>query len=191
MDSEISVYETHLDNKLQSSALNQIESSIINLNHSIPVDINVTLTNISENSMISNSVTANGNINNSSTSTIPLQIKCEKCGKEYKHRNCLLKHRWEHHPTWESTKKACQTKHQQVQLLEAAQILTKIGNDDDNFIVMEVSDSLIMDKTKRLSTGNLMLVDDDDDNHNNNSEGKNNIKNKITSTRKKRGSTSL
>ena len=52
--------------------------------------------------------------------------QCEVCGKVYKHRNCLSKHRWEHHDAWEHTKKVCQTKHQQVQLLEAAQVLAEI-----------------------------------------------------------------
>lgn len=52
--------------------------------------------------------------------------QCEVCGKNYKHRNCLSKHRWEHHESWEHTKKVCQTKHQQVQLLEAAQVLAEI-----------------------------------------------------------------
>ena len=54
------------------------------------------------------------------------QHQCEVCGKVYKHRNCLSKHRWEHHDAWEHTKKVCQTKHQQVQLLEAAQVLAEI-----------------------------------------------------------------
>lgn len=53
-------------------------------------------------------------------------LQCEVCGKTYKHRNCLSKHMWEHHESWEHTKKVCQTKHQQVQLLEAAQVLTEI-----------------------------------------------------------------
>lgn len=53
-------------------------------------------------------------------------LQCEICGKVYKHRNCLSKHMWEHHESWEHTKKVCQTKHQQVQLLEAAQVLSEI-----------------------------------------------------------------
>lgn len=59
-----------------------------------------------------------------STNTIH---QCEQCGKVYKHRNCLAKHRWEHHESWESTRKLCATKHQQVQLLEAAQILSEMN----------------------------------------------------------------
>lgn len=65
-------------------------------------------------------------------------LQCEICGKVYKHRNCLSKHMWEHHESWEHTKKSCQTKHQQVQLLEAAQVLSEIvsgvvkGNDRRN-----------------------------------------------------------
>jgi hypothetical protein len=53
-------------------------------------------------------------------------LQCGICGKVYKHRNCLSKHMWEHHESWEHTKKSCQTKHQQVQLLEAAQVLSEI-----------------------------------------------------------------
>lgn len=55
-------------------------------------------------------------------------LKCWQCGKVYKHKNCLIKHYWEHHESWESTKHLCQTKHQQVQLLEAAQVLVDFGN---------------------------------------------------------------
>lgn len=51
---------------------------------------------------------------------------CTSCGKVYKHRNCLTKHRWEHHAAWEETKRFCQTKHQQVQVLEAAQMLAEL-----------------------------------------------------------------
>ena len=56
----------------------------------------------------------------------PSALQCEICGKIYKHRNCLSKHMWEHHESWEHTKKVCQTKHQQVQLLEAAQVLAEL-----------------------------------------------------------------
>ena len=56
----------------------------------------------------------------------PNALQCDVCGKVYKHRNCLSKHMWEHHESWEHTRKVCQTKHQQVQLLEAAQVLTEI-----------------------------------------------------------------
>ena len=56
-------------------------------------------------------------------SRLQMKHQCEQCGKIYKHRNCLSKHRWEHHEAWEATKRVCTTKHQQVQLLEAAQVL--------------------------------------------------------------------
>ncbi|CAO0790777.1 unnamed protein product [Mucor circinelloides] len=55
------------------------------------------------------------------------QYRCTDCGKSYKHPNCLQKHRWEHSEEWELTKKLPLTKHQQVQMLEAAAIL--IGMD--------------------------------------------------------------
>ncbi len=54
------------------------------------------------------------------------QHVCSECGKMYKHRNCLVKHAWEHHEAWPITRRLCQTKHQQVQMLEAAHILTVI-----------------------------------------------------------------
>jgi hypothetical protein len=63
---------------------------------------------------------------------------------------------WEHHDSWEHTKKVCQTKHQQVQLLEAAQVLSEIisgvphasqefsesdnNNDNDNNSIRSSSD---------------------------------------------------
>ena len=51
---------------------------------------------------------------------------CDQCGKVYKHKSCLIKHRWEHHSAWEETKRCCTTKHQQVQMLEAAQLLSEM-----------------------------------------------------------------
>jgi hypothetical protein len=51
------------------------------------------------------------------------QYRCNDCGKSYKHPNCLQKHRWEHSEEWEITKNLPLTKHQQVQMLEAAAIL--------------------------------------------------------------------
>ncbi|GAA5795061.1 hypothetical protein EDC94DRAFT_592403 [Helicostylum pulchrum] len=64
------------------------------------------------------------------------QYRCNDCGKSYKHPNCLQKHRWEHSEEWEVTKKLSLTKHQQVQMLEAAAIL--VGMDrriEENFVV--------------------------------------------------------
>ena len=63
----------------------------------------------------------------SSTGGATPLYQCEQCGKVYKHRNCLNKHLWEHHESWEVTKKFCSTKHQQVQLLEAAQVLVEMN----------------------------------------------------------------
>lgn len=51
------------------------------------------------------------------------QLICEACGKGYKHVSLLAKHLWEHTPQWDMTKKLLMTKHQQVQMLEAASIL--------------------------------------------------------------------
>ncbi|CAG8605566.1 8799_t:CDS:2, partial [Ambispora gerdemannii] len=43
---------------------------------------------------------------------------CNHCAKKYKHRNCLVKHLWEHHESWELCLKFNLTKHQQVQMME-------------------------------------------------------------------------
>lgn len=59
---------------------------------------------------------------------LKLQLTCEACGKGYKHISSLAKHLWEHTPEWKMTKKLVMSKHQQVQLLEAASIL--VGMND-------------------------------------------------------------
>ncbi|KAK9760102.1 hypothetical protein K7432_016216 [Basidiobolus ranarum] len=61
-------------------------------------------------------------LQNSSTNFRTIHT-CSVCGKKYKHRNCLFKHFWEHHESWETCLKFNLTKHQQVQMMEAAQIL--------------------------------------------------------------------
>ncbi|WVQ79684.1 hypothetical protein IAT38_001784 [Cryptococcus sp. DSM 104549] len=50
-------------------------------------------------------------------------FKCETCSKEYRHPSCLVKHRWEHSPHWKEPTALSMSKHQQVQMLEAAAIL--------------------------------------------------------------------
>ncbi|KAL9603267.1 MAG: hypothetical protein Q9219_001288 [cf. Caloplaca sp. 3 TL-2023] len=60
------------------------------------------------------------------------ELRCEKCGKGYKHSSCLTKHLWEHTPEWSYTSKLLISKHQQVQLLEAASVL--VGMNQDNLI---------------------------------------------------------
>ncbi|KAI0128852.1 hypothetical protein BJ170DRAFT_732544 [Xylariales sp. AK1849] len=94
------------------------------------------------------------------------ELRCDKCGKGYKHSSCLTKHfrcvkgqgpsggpsptrevlgtidgerifvdallvRWEHTPEWSYTSKLLISKHQQVQLLEAASVLVQMNNDKD------------------------------------------------------------
>ncbi|KAH8815704.1 hypothetical protein F5884DRAFT_852167 [Xylogone sp. PMI_703] len=56
-------------------------------------------------------------------------LKCDKCGKGYKHSSCLTKHLWEHTPEWSYTSKLLISKHQQVQLLEAASVLLAMNQD--------------------------------------------------------------
>ncbi|KAL4780780.1 hypothetical protein BJX76DRAFT_35737 [Aspergillus varians] len=57
-------------------------------------------------------------------------LRCDRCGKGYKHGSCLSKHMWEHDPAWAITSKLLISKHQQVQLLEAASVLVNLNIDD-------------------------------------------------------------
>ncbi|KAK4990180.1 hypothetical protein LTR50_002654 [Elasticomyces elasticus] len=59
--------------------------------------------------------------------TVTGDLKCETCGKGYKHSSCLTKHLWEHTPEWAFTSKLLISKHQQVQLLEAASVLVAMN----------------------------------------------------------------
>ncbi|EUC32338.1 hypothetical protein COCCADRAFT_5938 [Bipolaris zeicola 26-R-13] len=59
------------------------------------------------------------------------ELRCEKCGKGYKHSSCLTKHLWEHTPEWQYTSKLLISKHQQVQLLEAASVLVAMNKESD------------------------------------------------------------
>ncbi|KAE8322854.1 hypothetical protein BDV39DRAFT_183176 [Aspergillus sergii] len=56
-------------------------------------------------------------------------LRCDRCGKGYKHGSCLSKHMWEHDPAWAITSKLLISKHQQVQLLEAASVLVNMNQD--------------------------------------------------------------
>ncbi|KAJ6461101.1 hypothetical protein C8R45DRAFT_538493 [Mycena sanguinolenta] len=64
--------------------------------------------------------------------------KCEACSKIYRHPSCLIKHRWEHTPHWRTlsalphpgpggSAAGVLSKHAQVQLLEAAAILSHLS----------------------------------------------------------------
>ncbi|KAJ5094563.1 hypothetical protein N7456_010424 [Penicillium angulare] len=61
---------------------------------------------------------------------LPAELRCDRCGKGYKHGSCLSKHMWEHDPAWAVTSKLLISKHQQVQLLEAATVLVTMNQDD-------------------------------------------------------------
>ncbi|KAJ5608847.1 hypothetical protein N7528_009414 [Penicillium herquei] len=50
---------------------------------------------------------------------VPAELRCERCGKG-----------WEHDPAWAITSKLLISKHQQVQLLEAATVLVTMNHDD-------------------------------------------------------------
>jgi len=72
-------------------------------------------------------------------------MTCEVCGKGYKHASCLSKHRWEHSPHWSQTSKLLISKHQQVQLLEAAQILVHMNRSDSSLSTASGGDRLKVD----------------------------------------------
>ncbi|KAJ7202048.1 hypothetical protein GGX14DRAFT_654591 [Mycena pura] len=65
--------------------------------------------------------------------------KCETCSKIYRHPSCLIKHRWEHTPHWRALASlphsaggaGVLSKHAQVQLLEAAAILSHLDPASD------------------------------------------------------------
>ncbi|KIW06288.1 hypothetical protein, variant [Verruconis gallopava] len=57
------------------------------------------------------------------------ELRCDTCGKGYKHSSCLNKHLWEHTPEWQITSKLLISKHQQVQLLEAASVLVSMNSE--------------------------------------------------------------
>ncbi|KAI8887250.1 hypothetical protein K501DRAFT_283384 [Backusella circina FSU 941] len=82
--------------------------------------------------------------------------RCHDCGKSYKHPNCLQKHKWEHSEEWELTSKLPLTKHQQVQMLEAAAILISMDCKPSPSIEEEEDDdddeSIIIDDDDRRST---------------------------------------
>lgn len=70
-------------------------------------------------------------ISEGETGRLKEQLNCEACGKGYKHISSLAKHLWEHTPEWNMTKKLLLSKHQQVQLLEAASILVTMQEPDE------------------------------------------------------------
>ncbi|KUL91412.1 hypothetical protein ZTR_01509 [Talaromyces verruculosus] len=60
---------------------------------------------------------------------VSTELRCDQCGKGYKHSSCLTKHMWEHNPAWAVTSKLLISKHQQVQLLEAATVLVAMNQE--------------------------------------------------------------
>jgi len=76
------------------------------------------------------------------TSDVSGSMICDTCGKGYKHASCLSKHKWEHSPHWTQTSKLLISKHQQVQLLEAAQILVHMNRSDSSLSATSAGDRL-------------------------------------------------
>lgn len=70
-------------------------------------------------------------ISEGETGRLKEELKCQACGKGYKHISSLAKHLWEHTPEWGMTSKLLISKHQQVQLLEAASILVSLNENEE------------------------------------------------------------
>ncbi|PVI02911.1 hypothetical protein DM02DRAFT_521813, partial [Periconia macrospinosa] len=92
------------------------------------------------------------------------ELKCEKCGKGYKHSSCLTKHLWEHTPEWQYTSKLLISKHQQVQLLEAASVLVAMnqesGDSDSSSPSPPASSSGLRDELSSTDTTPPPQMDD-------------------------------
>ncbi|KAK9235342.1 hypothetical protein V1525DRAFT_410300 [Lipomyces kononenkoae] len=86
------------------------------------------------------------------------ELKCETCGKGYKHISCLTKHLWEHTPEWSMTSKLLISKHQQVQLLEAASILVSMTEEDE---LAELRHQ--HDRSSREDSADDMMFDEEED----------------------------
>jgi len=86
------------------------------------------------------------------------ELKCETCGKGYKHSSCLTKHLWEHTPEWTITSKLLISKHQQVQLLEAASVLVGMNLDGPDALKAIESDN---SSASPAASGSSDLRDDD------------------------------
>ncbi|KAJ5808120.1 hypothetical protein N7474_009389 [Penicillium riverlandense] len=83
-------------------------------------------------------------------------LRCDRCGKGYKHGSCLSKHMWEHDPAWAITSKLLISKHQQVQLLEAASVLVTMNVDepsDDSAVAESVRSSATPDDSSQVRDG--------------------------------------
>lgn len=87
-------------------------------------------------------------ISEGETGRLKEELKCQACGKGYKHVSSLAKHLWEHTPEWNVTNKLLISKHQQVQLLEAASILVSMNEEDSE----EGEDDDLSDKTSSSET---------------------------------------
>lgn len=70
-------------------------------------------------------------ISEGETGRLKEELKCQACGKGYKHITSLAKHLWEHTPEWNVTSKLSISKHQQVKLLEAASILVSMNEEEE------------------------------------------------------------
>ncbi|KAH8692917.1 hypothetical protein BGW36DRAFT_30296 [Talaromyces proteolyticus] len=96
---------------------------------------------------------------------VSTELRCDQCGKGYKHSSCLTKHMWEHDPAWALTSKLLISKHQQVQLLEAATVLVAMNaeNESDNSSASADASSEPHDGISSTETTPPPMDDDDDD----------------------------
>lgn len=94
-------------------------------------------------------------ISEGETGRLKEELKCQECGKGYKHISSLAKHLWEHTPEWNMTSKLLISKHQQVQLLEAASILVSMNEEDEDETPDKAPEAAIANGAKQpLQTNN-------------------------------------
>lgn len=95
-------------------------------------------------------------ISEGETGRLKEELKCQACGKGYKHVSSLAKHLWEHTPEWNVTSKLLISKHQQVQLLEAASILVSMNEEDEDEEAKEPA--FIVDNPQAAATAQAATV---------------------------------
>ncbi|CAH2351859.1 hypothetical protein CLIB1423_04S07558 [[Candida] railenensis] len=100
-------------------------------------------------------------ISEGETGRLKEELKCESCGKGYKHISSLAKHLWEHTPEWNVTKKLLLSKHQQVQLLEAASIL--VGMNEPTGAAVPAAHKNATGASSRRNSEYFSPISEDDD----------------------------
>ncbi|KAJ3177334.1 hypothetical protein HDU87_004586 [Geranomyces variabilis] len=106
----------------------------------------------------STSFSEDNNNNAGSTNGGKTVYECPTCHKSYKHANCLHKHKWEHTEYWAFAAQFSMSKHQQVQLLEAASILVTLGQNKKNVDGMTTTATLMPAPAPQAQRPEMMMM---------------------------------